>query len=88
MKYVITVESLLQWIEWLDWQDGPRGDSYRAGITAGQALAQQMHFAPDFEFGPVDFDEYMEPVSVDVLDMWFSLTTPRVLPQIMDHKLI
>lgn len=64
MKYVITVESLLQWLQWLDWQEGPRGDSYRAGITAGQALVLTSLNAKGFELDPKDFDKYIKPVSV------------------------
>ena len=65
-KYVVTVESLLQWIQWLDWQEGPRGEAYRAGITAGQAVVLRSLNAKGLELDPIDFEKYLKPVSSSI----------------------
>ena len=63
-KYVITAESIVQWIQWLDKQEGPRGEAYRAGIAAGQAMVQERLNANGQELDPMDSDKYMKSVGI------------------------
>ena len=66
-KHVVTAENLERWIEWLDRQEGLRGDSYRLGLAAGQAMVQENLNAKGVALDPMDLNKYRKSVSAIVL---------------------